>query len=221
MWKRIFRVDDGALEQARWPMRGRSALATAMSTIALLFSAYSLYESSLRAAELAVYIPPRIDYTDPDSPESPFEVFVVPMTLANDGARSGTVLAINLEVTNPRTKQTKRFYAARFGTWREEPARPFAPVPLSGKTSASQTLQFFPRVGETIPRILDLEPGDYRFKLLLDTAAAGRRDWRAAGNVVSLEFEMQIGRLDYRNFNGNGVMEMWATDYRPAATTAQ
>jgi hypothetical protein len=35
---------------------------------------------------------------------------------------------------------------------------------------------------------------------------------------VSLEFEMQIGKLDYRNFNGNGVMEMWAADYRPAAT---
>ena len=37
-------------------------LATVLSAIALLFSGFSYYESSLKSAELAVYVPPMIHY---------------------------------------------------------------------------------------------------------------------------------------------------------------
>src|SRR5262249_41465730 len=169
-----------------------------MSLVALMFSGYSLYESALRAPQLSIFVAPRADYTDPDRPEAVREVFIMPTTIANDGARSATVLAINLEVINPRTKQSKMFYAARLGSWGETPLRPFAPVVLAGKATYSQALQFEPRVGETVPRILDFEAGGYTFKLTLDLAAAG-----LGSGVETLQFDMQIGQLDYRYFQGN------------------
>ena len=36
-----------------------------------------------------------------------------------------------------------------------------------------------------------------------------------------LEFEMQIGKLDYRYFGNNGTMSMWAADYRPTSNEAR
>lgn len=187
-----------------------------LSVLALGVSAYSLYESSLAAPQLSIYVAPRADYTDPDRPESVLEVFVIPVTLANHGARTSAVHAINLEVTNPRTKQIKRFYAARLGAWGETPIQPFTPVSLAGRSSFSAALQFFPRRSETVPRVLDLEAGSYELKLTLDTSAAGSAV--ASTSDISVAFTMQIGQLDYRNFSGKGTMEMWAPDYRSAAS---
>jgi len=38
-------------------------------------------------------------------------VFAVPITIANGGARDGAVLALQLDVSNPRTGMTGRFEA--------------------------------------------------------------------------------------------------------------
>lgn len=188
---------------------------TLLSVVALLLSAYSFYDSSMRSPSLAIYVAPRADYTDPDRPENPFEVFVLPVTLTNHGARSSTVHAVNLEITNPRTKQVKRFYGARLGAWGETPVKPFTPVVLVGKASYSEALQFFPRASEKLGRILDLEAGDYELKLSLDTSAPG--SGRGADDVA-VSFKMQIGQLDYRAFTGKGTIEMWAPDYRSASS---
>jgi hypothetical protein len=185
-----------------------------MSLVALMFSGYSLYESALRAPQLSIFVAPRIDYTDPDRPEAVREVFILPLTIANDGARPATVLAFNLEVVNPRTGQKKMFYSARLGTWGERPLRPFAPVVLAGRATFSNAVQFEPRNGETVPRILDQEAGKYTFKLTLETAAARQVAGIIAGAVAPLQFEMQAGELDYRYFQGAGTMEMWAPDYQ-------
>jgi hypothetical protein len=187
---------------------------TLMSLVALMFSGYSLYESALRAPQLSIFVAPRIDYTDPDRPEAVREVFILPLTIANDGARPATVLGLNLEVVNPRSKQKKMFFAARLGAWGERPLRPFAPVVLAGRATFSNAVQFEPRNGETVPRILDSEAGKYGFKLTVETAAARQVAGLVAGAVTPLQFEMQIAELDYRNFQGSGTMEMWAPDYQ-------
>jgi hypothetical protein len=194
-------------------MQMTNALPTLMSAMALLFSGYSLYESTLRAPRLSTFVAPRIDYTDPDRPEAVREVFILPLTIANDGARAATVQAVNLEVVNPRSKQTKTFYAARLGSWGETPLRPFTPVVLAGKATYSHALQFEPRAGETVPRVLDQEAGRYTFKLTLDVAAV-QGAWFATGTVAPLQFEMEIGDLDYRVFQGTGTLAMWAPDYQ-------
>ena len=70
-----------AVEQAAGATRSHGGrLATIISAFALLFSSYSFYETVLRSADFAIYVPPRIDYTDPNSPEHPLEVFIVPLT---------------------------------------------------------------------------------------------------------------------------------------------
>ncbi|CFX34705.1 conserved protein of unknown function [Candidatus Filomicrobium marinum] len=212
------RAQEDSLEQAtRGRLSDGGLWATLISAFALAFSGYSFYESVLRSPELSVYVPPRIEYTDPDSPDSPFEVFVLPLTVLNDGARTGTVLSIDLEVTNPRRNEVKRFYAARTGTWGTQPFQPFAPVSLEGKGSSSQALQFFPRSGERVARILDLEAGTYSFRLVLNTATTSSYRFLEP-KTNPLEFEMQIDQLDYRNFSGAGTMAMWAADYRPISS---
>lgn len=216
----VSQAQSDAIDQVHETARSTGgALATIISAFALVFSGYSFYESVLKSPKLEVFAPPRIAYTDPDRPDSPFEVFVIPLTLANDGARSGTVLSIDLDVTNPRTNQTKRFYSAQTGPWGQEPFREFAPISLSGRTAHSQAIQFFPREEANIPRILDFEPGRYKFKVTLNTTQEKSEFEFLKANVKPLEFEMKIGKLDYRNFNGTGTMAMWSPDYKPAATT--
>lgn len=221
----IERAREFSLDQARSAERGGGWLATVISAFALLFSGFSFYETVLRAPELAIYVPPQIQYTDPDRPDSPFEVFVLPITFANHGARSGTVLSLDLTVTNPRTGQSKRFYSAYSGPWSQDAGQSFSPVSLSGRAAISQTIQFLPRVEEEVPRILDFEAGDYQLTLTMQTADASEIGWLdglglSKGSAEPLSFDMRIGQLDYRNFNGAGTMPMWAPDYRPASNTA-
>ena len=58
------------------------AFATRVSAVALLFSGLSYYESSLASADLTVYVPPMVHYARDGA-----DVFNVPITIANDGAR--------------------------------------------------------------------------------------------------------------------------------------
>ena len=193
-------------------------IATVISAFALIFSSFSFYETVLRAPDFAIFVPPRIDYTDPDRPDSPYEVFILPLTLANDGARQGTVLSIDLDVKNPRTGKVKKFYAAHIGSWGETPVKPFTPVSLSGKTSYSHAVQFVPRMDATIPRILDFEAGDYQLTLTINTATRSGFMSFLSPKVKPLSFTRQISKLNYFNFQKAGTMPMWSKNYRPAKT---
>ena len=212
-----------AVDQARGASEISHAglFATIISGFALLFSGYSFYETVVRSADFAAYVPPRIAYTDPNSPEHPLEVFIVPLTLANDGARTGTVLSIDLFVTNPRTKQTKKFYAAHLGTWGQSPKTPFMPVALLGKTSFSKPMQFVPRADEKINRILDFEAGDYEFELKLNTASPDNALPFLKPKIRPLNFNMQTHKMNYLRFNKTGTQAMWSKNARSAATKAQ
>ncbi|MGI9379063.1 MAG: hypothetical protein ACR2OW_05370 [Methyloligellaceae bacterium] len=196
---------------------GSNLFATLISAFALLFSGYSFYESVVRAPQMEIFVPPKINYTDPDRPDNPFEVFIVPLTLANDGARTGTVLSIVLEVKNSKSGARKKFIASKLGTWGNESGEAFAPIVLPGKGSVSESIQFFPQVGENVPRILDLEPGSYDFRIILDVASAGS-DSLFAPKLNPLSFSMQAGQMDYRRFTGSGTMEMWSANYQSATT---
>ncbi len=148
-----------------------------LSAVALAFSGYSLWDTSLKSAEVHVFVPPVIQYSSPYQ-NSNFEVFAIPVTMTNDGARTGTVLAMELAVTDPRTKQTKRFYAADFGRWTMEKTRagayePFAPLSLAGRTSRTEQVLFYPRGEEEKPNELVRELGAYTFDLTLDIAEEG------------------------------------------------
>ncbi|MBO0764796.1 MAG: hypothetical protein J2P50_09430 [Hyphomicrobiaceae bacterium] len=131
-----------------------------VSAIALLFSAYSLWETALKQADLSVYVTDAATYTrDPNNDDAAFqaggyEVLAVPVTIANDGARDAAVLSLQLDVKNPETGESARFGAAYtvggeyFAPNRGEsssgrPRTPFAALVVAGRSAWSGTILFY------------------------------------------------------------------------------
>ena len=83
------------------------------SILALTFSGYSLWESSLKHSDLKVFVAPVVRYASPYQ-NSNFEVFAVPLTISNEGARTGTIMSLGLEVSDG--KRSKRFSALISGS---------------------------------------------------------------------------------------------------------
>jgi hypothetical protein len=194
---------------------GRAA--ALLSAAALAFSGYSLWDTSLKSAEVQVFVPPVVQYASPYQ-NSNFEVFAIPVTLTNEGARTGTVLAMELAVTDPRTNQTKRFYAADFGRWTMEKTRsgayePFAPLSLAGRTSRTEQVLFYPRGEEEKPNELVRQLGPYSFKLTLDIAEEGGEANKSGSADVSVSFDRELKFYDARSFE-NGTIPMYAADWR-------
>ena len=173
-----------------------------------------------RGSAIKVFVPPVTQYSSPYQ-NSNFEVIEVPITLLNDGGRTGTVLPIELDATNPKT-ETKHFYAADFGRWTMDKARAgfghFAPIPLAGKASRTETVLFYPKSQDEKPEQLIHEPGVYQFKLTLDEARTedfGFLDqaWRAKPTEVTYSAELRF--YDARSFQ-NGTIAMYSTTGRSA-----
>jgi hypothetical protein len=146
--------------------------ASVLSAFALSFSGLSYYESVVKTADLEVYVAPVIQYARDN--EGAVELFAIPLTVVNSGARTGTVLSMDLLVENldPATKtKSARYYSAYTGEHTFEPnaaSRSFAPVSLAGRGTFSDTVRFYPAANPQ-PRLVD-DAGDYRFTLTLKTA---------------------------------------------------
>jgi len=149
--------------------------ATILSAVALVLSAFSLYEASFKTADIEIYVPPVIQYARDGGGDT--EVFVVPITVTNSGARTGTVLSMELEVQGLKSKRTRRYYSAFLGEHQIDPDAPnrsFAPLSIPGHGTFSDTVRFYP-VGNPLPKLAE-EAGDYRFSLSLVIAAPARPD---------------------------------------------
>ena len=193
-----------------------------VSALALLFSGYSLWDSSLKGPDLQVFVPPVIQYSSPYN-NSNFEMIAVPVTFVNDGGRTGTVLSLELEVTTAKSPKPKHFYAADFGRWTMDKTRagayePFAPISLAGKASRTETVLFYTKGPAEKPDQLVTEPGIYRFKLTLDEAKVsgwGPFDRLAQRAPSALSFAMELRDYDARAFQ-NGTLPMYSTTGRSA-----
>lgn len=137
-------------------------IAAIVSVIALAFSGYSLWETSLKQAELSVYVTGVVTYgrdgSDDDfiRPSRGFEVFAVPVTIANGGARDAAVLSLQLEVKNLETNLTGRFdstytadatYFATHDNQRtgaRRPKTPFSALVIAGRSAWTGTVLFYP-----------------------------------------------------------------------------
>jgi len=213
-------AEDIAVHQVVASTDNSGRLAAVISAVALALSVYSLWESSLKQAELHVFVPPVIQYSAPYQ-NSNFEMIAIPVTLANEGAQTGTVLSMELVVTDPKSNESKRFYSADFGRWTMERTRsgayqPFAPISLAGRASRTESVLFYTRGDQEKPDQLIREPGPYRFALQLEEAtsdSAGLFDWLWRRRASSLSFERELRFYDARAFS-NGTLPMYAKDWR-------
>jgi hypothetical protein len=198
-------------------------LATMLSALALAFSGFSFYESVLKVADLEVYVPPVIHYGRDGGGD--VELFAIPITIANDGARTGTVLSMELEVADLNGARNKRYYSAYMG---EHPRnadvinRAFAPLSIAGKATFTDTVRFYP-VGNPLPKVVQ-EAGSYKFTLKLETARPTAPDiidrlWRTEPQPLSFEMTMpwiSDQHLDFRR----GSTAMHQKDHRPSRAAA-
>jgi hypothetical protein len=220
-------AEDIAVHNAVAASDGSGRLAAVISAIALALSVYSLWETSLKRADLRVFVPPVIQYSAPYQ-NSNFEMIAIPVTIANEGAQTGTVLSMELAVTDPRSNQSKRFYSADFGRWSMERTRsgayqPFAPISLAGRSSRTESVLFYTRGEQEKPDQLIRQPGPYRFVLRLDEASsdgAGLFDWLWHRRANALAFERELRFYDARAFN-NGTLAMYAPDWRSTMSEAK
>jgi hypothetical protein len=190
----IFGSSDGsAMNIAEIGGRG-GKWATMLSALALGFSGLSFYESVMKTADLEVYVPPVIHYARDQGGD--VEQFAIPLTIVNAGARTGTVISMELDVESLRpeaTTKTKRYYSAYVGDpplKDDETSRAFAPLSLAGRTTFSDTVRFYP-IGNPLPKLVD-DAGDYKFTLHLKTAVPAHpeildRLWRKEPEPVTFE----------------------------------
>ncbi len=199
-------------------------LATVLSGFALVISGLSYYESTMKSAELSVYVPPMIHYArDGDS-----DVFNVPITIANDGARNGTVLNMELEVENLRSdapKKKARFHSAFLGEFPRDdkaPNRSFAPLSISGHGTFTETVRFYPMDTNPLPFVVD-DKGDYRFTLKVMTAKAespGLLEAALRTDPKPLLFELSLPYLSGQHLTfRRGTIAMYNKNWNPAASS--
>ena len=152
-----------------------SVLSDVGSAAAFVVSAYSLYQTTLRRAAIQVFVSPVIRYASPYQ-NSNFEAFAVPVTLTNEGARSGIIVSMDLQVRAPERDVIKRFYSADLGQWsieknRTGDFRPFAPIVLAGRTSHTETILFHARRDEPVEAVV-VRSGQEPIVVNLDIPAA-------------------------------------------------
>jgi hypothetical protein len=165
-----------------------------ISLVSLVFSGISLYETVLRQPRLMIFTGCNWQYGR--GPGSYDEYFVIPVTVANDGARGGTVLAIELVVDKggPAKAFAGNFTVAAF----DDKARQlFAPLAIAGRASATASIVFTQRASTGQPLFGEL--GRYRARLRVRTAvdtSYGFIDRLFASPPREAHFEPLLQRFD-------------------------
>jgi hypothetical protein len=198
-------------------------LATLLSAVALVFSGFSYYDSNMKTADLVVYVPPMIHY----GRDGEADVFNIPITIANEGARSGTVLTMELDVENLNPKAEKRsakFHSAFLGDYPHDDTavgRSFAPLSIPGHGTFTETVRFYP-MDIALPYVVD-DKGDYRFTLKLVTAKPRDPDfveqhWQSEPEPLSFELTLP-GLAEQYLSQQHGTQAMFSKTWQPAVSS--
>jgi hypothetical protein len=157
LWRRPAVPDTNEVASNAAAHSGGSRLTSVLTAIAVVFSGYSLWETSLKQADLRMYVTGIVSYlrdTASDEylqPQGGFEVLAVPVTISNGGARDGAVLSLQLDVKNASTGLTARFegtYTADatyfVATAAKRPKTPLSALVIAGRSSWTGTVLFYP-----------------------------------------------------------------------------
>ena len=207
---------------------GGGWLATSISALAFLFSGISFYMSALQQADLEVYVPPVLQYARDGGGE--VDVFALPVSIANNGANTGAVLAMELQVESIKEgaePKSKTFYSAFVGEHpraSDAPNKAFAPIAVAGRATYSETIRFYPQ-GNPLPKVVQ-EAGDYRFTLKVQVASPAEPSWLdrlvAARAPSRLVFERTIPYISEQHLGfRRGTVSMHAKDWKPMSSAGK
>ena len=172
-----------------WLSRARMGVAIAASCVALAFSGYSFYETVVKQPELRIYQPPLIYMYR----QAFRDVFAVPITISNDGARRGTVLSFDLEVTQRETGKTMKFQNLEFGEKLDASSRLFTPISVAGRSSATEVVLFHATATGSFVETTGPVKLPLRFALKMNVDTTG--DWIAPRQPAPVVFEMTASHI--------------------------
>lgn len=216
------RDDHGAASAIEHGSHG-GLFATLLSGVALVISGLSYYESSMKTADLSVYVPPMIHYARDGR-----DVFNIPITISNEGARTGTVLNMELDVEKlggGEGMKNRRFHAAFLGEYPQGEekieSRSFAPLAIAGHSTFTQTVRFYPMDNDD--GVLIDDKGDFRFTLNLSLATPpdpGLLDRILGGSATPpLVFEMTLPYLAIQHLSfRNGTQALFNKEWKSSTS---
>jgi hypothetical protein len=172
-----------------------------VAVVSLALSGVTLYVTVLEEPRLTIYA--GCDWQYGRGPGSFDEYLVVPVTVVNDGARGGTVLAVELVVDKGGSAWS---FAGHFTVagLNDEARRLFAPIAVAGHAAASSAVVFTrQRRTNSDPLLFDLArsaaPERFQATLKFRTAVAVSRrfiDRLFADPAADARFEVQPGDLE-------------------------
>jgi len=171
----------------------KELLAVVISIISFGVSIVSFYTGSLKAPDLHFYTAPYIRHVV-DS-ESLNEAFYIPITLANRGARSGTLVSIELTVVYLPDGSEKRYFGQYFTQDNSQVLLGdfFTPLSLNGYSADSRTVCFYPlgaSPGNFINRV-----GEYEFRLTGTSANVRGETGSSIADVFRVQVDADMVRL--------------------------
>jgi hypothetical protein len=213
------------------PRALRLWLAPMFSGLALIGSVVSMWETTIKQAEVGLHVSDNIYFTR--DPWGSYEVLVIPVTLANRGARYGTVLTLSLDVKNLTTNQSKRFKStytadANWFGGRDDvtanirrPKVPFAPVSVAGRGAFTGTLLFYP-ADDPEKKVID---SNSKIEMTLTTGVLSGSSWLdrlfAAAPPPPVTIQAEVPEYRVGIVIGGYVMPLKVKFDAPLAATAQ
>ena len=212
-------------------LRSRAFLPTAISTIALVGSVVSMWETTIKQAELRLHVSDNIYFTR--DPYGSYEVLIIPVTLSNRGARDGTVLTLALDVKNLKSNQSKRFKStftadASWFSGRDDlsanlrrPKVPFAPVSVAGHGAFTGTLLFYP-ADDPEKRVVD---SNSKIEMTMTAGILSGNSWLdrllSAPPPPPVTMEAEVAEYSVGRLIGGYIMSLKVKLDAPSASAAQ
>jgi hypothetical protein len=190
-------------------------IAIVTSSVALVFSGYSFYETVMKQPELRIYPPPMIYMYREDLRD----VFAVPITLSNDGARRGTVLSFDLEVTQRETGKAMKFQNLKFGETPRAGARLFTPMTVAGRSSVTEVVLFYALAPGSFVETTGPVKLPLRFAMKLNADTSG--DWFAPRQPAPVVFDMTASYIRSLDQMAGAPTVLYDARWSEASTKAE
>jgi len=168
-----------------------------------VISTVSVYVSSLKSPDLNFITAPYIKHVVDDG--SLNEAFYVPLTIVNRGARPGTVLSFELNVTHQPSGESRTYYGQYFTQDNSQTTLGdfFTPITLNGYSSVSNTVCFYP-IGTLEGNFFSLT-GKYEFEVIGTVTNVKNETSKSTSNQFRITVDEEMVNEIQEQFDGEYI----------------